>query len=173
VAIEPLRSSFERLRKNVELNRARNVRLVNAAALDRRSSFVLWAHPRNLGATLVEPPNPEFRREPAVDARPLTEILDDDEVANARVIKIDVEGSEGAVVAGMADLLSAARHDLELLVEIHPEHLRQAGTDPKAVVETLERAGFRGSVLPGSGTSAVVGDDGRIVTTEQVVFSRP
>ncbi len=173
VAIEPLRTSFDRLGRNVELNQARNIRLVNVAALDRRTEVVLWAHPRNLGATVLEPPNPEFQRGAAVDALPLTEILDADEIAGARVIKIDVEGSEGAVVAGMADLLSSARHDLEILVEVHRDRVRHIGDDFDELVETLQRAGFRGSELPESGTSTIVAEDGRVVTTEQVVFSRP
>lgn len=172
VAIEPLDTTFERLQRNVELNQTRNIRLVNVAASDRRSKVVLWAHPRNLGATTLEPPNPEFQRGSAVDALPLTEILDADEIAKARVIKIDVEGSEGAVVAGMADLLSATRQDVEILVEVHRDRVRHIGDDFEDLVETLELANFRGVQLPESGTSNVVAEDGRVVTTEQVVFSR-
>ncbi len=173
VAIEPLRRSFEQLEQNVALNHARNIRAVNLAVLDRQSELVLWAHPRNPGATFTDPPNPGYRREAPVEARPLTEILEAAEIARARVIKIDVEGSEAAVVEGMTPLLSSTRDDLEVLVEIHPEHLERAGTSPEAIAEAFERAGFRGAALPSTQTSTAIGEDGaQVLTTEQVVFSR-
>jgi FkbM family methyltransferase len=173
VAIEPLRASFEQLGRNVALNRARNIRAVNVAVLDRESELVLWAHPRNPGATFTDPPNPGYRREAAVEARPLTEILESDEIARARVIKIDVEGSEAAVVEGMTPLLSATRDDLEVLVELHPVQLERAGSTPEAIGRAFERAGFRGAALPSTETRTTIGADGaEILTTEQIVFSR-
>jgi FkbM family methyltransferase len=148
VAIEPLRASFERLRRNVELNEACNVRALNVAALDRPTELVLWAHPRNPGATVIESPGPEFRREPSVQARPLTEILEAAEIARVRVIKIDVEGSEAAVVHGMTALLSEGRDDLEILVEMHPDRLKQLGATPEAIFRAFEGAGFVGAPIP-------------------------
>lgn len=72
----------------------------------------------------------------------------DGEAPRPTLVKIDVEGAEGDVVAGMGDLLDDP--DLRLaFVEVHPEDLegdRQHGKlSPKeidAIVSTFEEAGF-------------------------------
>ena len=91
-------------------------------------------------ATLVEGEGFSFECE--VAAAPLRTILRPEEVARARVVKIDVEGAEGAVVDGMAELLERCRPDLELVVEIHPKQLERTGKTPAEVLSVFAAAGF-------------------------------
>ena len=92
--------------------------------------------------------NPRRQRASLLQARPggpggaLTELLTADEARRVRVIKIDVEGSEAAVVAGMAPLLAPGRDDLEILLEVHPDRLAQLGTGVAGIFEVFERAGL-------------------------------
>jgi FkbM family methyltransferase len=51
------------------------------------------------------------------------------------LLKVDVEGFEGAVLDGARDLL--ARHHPTLLVEFIPEHLRNCGHDPADLAKLL------------------------------------
>ena len=58
------------------------------------------------------------------------------------MIKVDVEGSEWAVAAGMAPILKNCRHDLELVVEIDPDFLRSQGKGAADIFEIFCEAGF-------------------------------
>ncbi len=56
------------------------------------------------------------------------------------VIKIDVEGAEAMVLAGMAGLLRS--HRPHLLLELHPQWLKQQGVSPNAIARDLLDIGY-------------------------------
>ncbi len=58
----------------------------------------------------------------------------------ALVVKIDTEGSEADVLAGMAEVLASAS-EVVAIVEFDPAHLRRRGTDPGALFATLAGIG--------------------------------
>jgi hypothetical protein len=67
-------------------------------------------------------------------------MLTREELQRARLIKIDVEGAEDAVIEGLAPRLVDTSPDLELVVEMHPgEH--------SALFALLEQAGFHPYLL--------------------------
>jgi FkbM family methyltransferase len=118
VAIEPFSSIFAVLRRHIDSNSVRNVRLVNEAASNRGHRVALFrAPPTNMGASSIINA-PAFEPAGEVNARPLFEILSPDEIRRARIIKIDVEGAELAVVRGLLPTLPAVRSDFELVVEV-------------------------------------------------------
>jgi hypothetical protein len=77
-----------------------------------------------------------------VEALPLDAILSPLELETARFIKIDVEGAEWDVVAGMGRLLRSGRSDLEVMVEVSPEHLANQHKRPEDLVTLFSEAGF-------------------------------
>jgi hypothetical protein len=88
------------------------------------------SHVYNIGlTTVVKEQGFEFECE--VDAAPLSAILRPEEMQNARLVKIDVEGAELSDVSGMLPLLCSGRADLEIIVEVHPDHLAQQGKRPE------------------------------------------
>jgi FkbM family methyltransferase len=68
--------------------------------------------------------------------------LDAAGVGAVQLVKIDVEGGEGAVLAGMRAGLAAARYRYVLL-EIHPALLAERGESERQCVDALVAAGYR------------------------------
>nr|WP_281386461.1 FkbM family methyltransferase [Jiangella mangrovi] len=96
--------------RNAALNDLRNVTVVTAAVSDTdgTAELLLTTHPG--GATLAggqTPPDLRGRR--AVDTVRLDTLLAQDRVRPPKVVKIDVEGAEAAVLAGMAGILETHR----------------------------------------------------------------
>jgi FkbM family methyltransferase len=72
-----------------------------------------------------------------------------------RLIKMDVEGGEPRVVAGARGLLAADRP--VLISEVHPEQLRRvSGVGPDALLDDLERLGYRAHRIDERGLGAPV-----------------
>jgi FkbM family methyltransferase len=151
VAIEASPVTFERLRAHLDSNGATNVRAVNVAVADQVGRIPIYQGPaHNSGTTtvvehLAESTGCRFVAE--VDAKPLGMLLRPDEIACARVIKIDVEGFEWNVVQGMRDVLRRGRADLEIVMEVSPSGLAALGRTPADLLNLFTEAGFNAYVL--------------------------
>src|SRR5206468_2452126 len=114
--------TFKALERNLALNSVRNVRALNVAASDVEGTVGIFRGPEsNIGLATAVPAitaKDKCLLRDEVPAAPLTDILNDDEMETARLIKIDVEGMEWAVIAGMKPILDSGRRDLEIAVEI-------------------------------------------------------
>ncbi|MGW2225619.1 FkbM family methyltransferase [Streptomyces formicae] len=143
VAIEASPTFHRRLEQHAELNGCDNVRAINAAVSDSRKTltFVL-ASSHNMGANSIVPYDGPAESTFAMEALPLPELLDADEVARARVIKIDVEGAEGGVVRGMKALLEKLRPDAEIAVEVTPDRMAQLGDSVDELLDIMRDHGF-------------------------------
>ncbi len=119
------------------------MRAVNAAVSDSRGTltFVL-ASSRNTGANSIVPYDGPAESTFEIGARPLPELLDPAEIANARVIKIDVEGAEGGVVRGLAPMLRGLRPDAEICVEVTPERMARLGDRVDDLLAVMRDTGF-------------------------------
>jgi FkbM family methyltransferase len=143
VSIEASPAFHERLLQQVRLNGCGNVRPVNAAVADSRKTltFVL-ASSKNMGANSIVPYDGPAESTFEIDALPMPDLLDNEEIACARVIKIDVEGAEGGVVRGMAPMLGRLRSDAEVTVEVTPERMAQLGDSVEELLEIMREHGF-------------------------------
>jgi len=142
VAIEASAPLFGRLGRNLSRNRASNVRAINFAVSDVRGVVSVYAaHDYNRGKTSILPLE-DFPLEGSVDCAPLPELLRPAEIEHARIIKIDVEGAEYAVVSGLRAMLEATQHDLEIVVEISPQRLAEIGKDARDIIGYFVDAGF-------------------------------
>ncbi|MGB8940189.1 MAG: FkbM family methyltransferase [Streptomyces sp.] len=149
VAIEASPAFHDRVLRHVGLNGCDNVRTVNEAVSDshKKLTFVL-ASSNNMGANSIVPYDGPAESSFEMAARPLPEILNEDELATARVIKIDVEGAEGGVMRGLAPALGRLRPDVEIAVEVTPDRMSQLGDSIDELMETMARHGFRTYRLP-------------------------
>jgi FkbM family methyltransferase len=82
------------------------------------------------------------------------------------LFKIDVEGAEQKVLAGMAEILSQA--DVEILLELHGPQLASLGTSSREVLQQLWRPGFRVYQVSGF-RNDVLFDDWKEITPDTVL----
>jgi FkbM family methyltransferase len=156
IALEPDPRMVAELRSNIALNRLESVNVIGAAASDRSGAITLAGFTEaggNWGVSTIA--RPAEGAEPAftVRAAPLDTLLDEAEVGEVGLVKIDVEGAEALVLAGMGHGLSAGRYR-RLLVEFHPWHFDDFAAAFVVVNAELNAAGYTGWIL----------DDGRAAT---------
>lgn len=167
------------------VNGCDNIRAVNAAVSDKRRVLRFnLASSQNMGANSIVPYDGPAESSFQIGAKPLPEILSEWELTRARVIKIDVEGAEGAVVRGLAPVLDRLRPDAELTVEVTPHRMAELGDSVEELLDTFERRGFHtyrlvndydASSYPGTlrrGPMAPIRWRGPVVGESDLVFSR-
>lgn len=142
VALEASPRNYISLKKNLEINSARNVRALNVAISGKRGVLPVYnSADRDRGkSTLLDARDHQL--EEHVEALALAEVLDTQEVTGARFIKVDVEGAEVEVVQGMLPILRNTRPDLEIMISIHYDELLDQGLDPGAILNPMVESGF-------------------------------
>jgi methyltransferase FkbM-like protein len=118
-----------------------------------------------------------------VEALPMYEILRENEIERARIIKIDVEGAELSVLRGLAPILGRLRSDLEILMELSPALMPESEYALEEIFSTMQEKGFSAFVLENDYSAArYLGDaraerpvalaSARVDSQADVLFSR-
>ena len=122
LAVEPSPDSFAVLKENIKLNHLSNVTALNLAAWDRDADLDLILATICIADTVkqawADPAEAWFRKPRGtvrVPARPLDDVLKDQEVTRLDWVKIDVEGAEAEVLRGLRKALM--RFHPRILVE--------------------------------------------------------
>ncbi len=150
-AFEPAAENLDLLRKNVELNGYRNVVVVPKALADRPGIMDFYLCPLETTCNSFYYRSEEYSRQPVkVEVTTLDDFLEAEGWPRVDVVKIDVEGAERMVLAGMRRLL-ARKGALRLIVEVNPGTLKAAGVDPQGLLQELRGLSFRLSVLDKAG----------------------
>ena len=144
VAIEASPAIYERLEKTLVANGSPAcVRTVNRAASDTHGELVMYRGPlRNVGLSTTLPSR-GFAQEAKVASAPLADLLETVEIHTARLVKVDVEGGEVAVLRGMATFLEVCPRDVEILVELSPKWWTDKSLTPREVLQPVLEAGFQ------------------------------
>lgn len=156
VAIDASPRMIARLRENLALNAdepaVAGVRVVHAAVSDERGELLLWDGPaKNVGrSTTVAEIATSLRLGDSVrvPSAALGDLLEPHEIAAARIIKIDVEGAEPAVLRGMLELLPRLRPEVEVMIELSPHWWPAGSPSLDAVLAPFIAAGFHPYELP-------------------------
>lgn len=143
VAVESSPKVFALLEESIASNNLQAVvRTVNKAASREEGVLPLFEGPnQNIGLSTTVGTR-GLPSEGEIPAAPLGMLLQEDETSTARLVKIDVEGAEGEVLAGMSDFLDACPAEVELLVEISPEWWEDKELKPIDVLQPLVDRGF-------------------------------
>lgn len=144
VAVEALPSTFALLEANLARNDTGNVRALNLAASTEHGVLELFGGEVHNSGTTTTVPTAGLASLGTVTAAPLADVLTDEEIATARVVKIDVEGAERHVVDGLLGALGRMPEDVELVVELTPDD----GGGASHVVASLRDLGFHAYLLP-------------------------
>ena len=138
VSIEAFPSIFSTLTENVLRNRLNNVRLVPYAVIDTARDIQMFHGGESNEGRSTTVAGRFQSQAITVRGKPLDALLTDNEIASARMIKIDVEGAERAVIVGMKSLLPKFPDDIEIVVEVSPSAPGQANE----IFAIFESAGF-------------------------------
>lgn len=143
-AFEPSPVTIERLRENVHLNHLENVTLFQTGASDHRGHAGLSCGSiRNQGRSSMVRGEAEYQ----VPVAPLDELVAPDVWSRTRLVKIDVEGAESAVIAGMNEGLERLPRRSAILLELSGESEDEYQSSMR-VFDRLTALGFHAYVIP-------------------------
>lgn len=137
-AFEPDPKNYEVLVRNININELNNVTAYQMAVSDRTGILKLFIPPHDSGSSSLWTPD-NGREQVEVNVVKLDDFLGNIDCPIG-VVKIDVEGSETAVLRGMHNIL--ASNDLTIFIEFWPIGLRGAGSSPEELLSLLRGTGF-------------------------------
>jgi FkbM family methyltransferase len=141
VAIEPQPACCDALTETIRINGIANLELHSVALSDEAGQFTLnLPDTGNLGTASLEPSSATARIPVAV--RHAGEFLESLRIEGEYVVKIDVEGHEGKVLAGLASFL-ARRPPKGIVFESHEHKYHGKDFYQGQAYQTLSAAGFR------------------------------
>lgn len=140
------RAIFER---NLSLNGIGNVEIIAAGASDAPGMLDLHVHGIDTGGGSFA-----SAEDDVLDTVSCPVVVPDTvlEALSPRVIKIDVEGFEPRVLAGLAKTIARARPTIAM--EMIARHLARAGFKPADICKSMEAHGYGGYRTQLSGTSS-------------------
>ncbi|MDQ2639188.1 MAG: FkbM family methyltransferase [Pseudomonadota bacterium] len=167
-AIEASRRIFTRLQRNVDLNGYRHVRCIHAAASSAAGELSLYLAPDdNDGhSTTVEAlAHAEgMRLEGTVAADTLMNLVGEEKLFSARLVKIDVEGAELSVLNAIFPVLERFSNATEFLVELSPDYCPGRQDDVDRIFNAFAAAGYGLFRLPNAYSASALLERPGIVT---------
>lgn len=140
LAFEPSPENFPLLLHNISQMGCLNVVPIQAAVSDRPGRPLLYVSPGHSNHSLV-PGYTDSEGTVTVDAVSLDQYCASSAIHQVDLIKIDAEGAEPLILAGMKQLLSATPR-LAMIVEVNPNALRSAGSSPQLLLALLAAHGY-------------------------------
>jgi FkbM family methyltransferase len=140
LAFEPHPVTFAVLARNAQRRALANVRLFPSAVSDHEGPARLWQTDLSVGHSLLPVKDGAAQPLPVI-ATTLDALSRAEGIERADLVKVDVEGGEAEVVAGMVEL-AARSPGLALILEYKPEILRARGEDLPALLARLAARGF-------------------------------
>lgn len=144
IAFEPSSENASIMEAMVLKNKLPNVTLIRSAAGDTSSRAMLYLERHNKGLHSLIPSHTAFGTED-VSVRPVDEIVREENVQRVDLVKVDVEGFEAKVFAGMKRILE--EHHPRIIFEFMPRWIQLAGDNPLTLLQSLQNMGYRLIIL--------------------------
>jgi FkbM family methyltransferase len=142
-AFEPDSRNFCLLAESLRLNAVTNVIAKRIAIGETDGQCLLWRNRWNFGDHRVVSERKEGEQYESVPLRSLDSALATVPSDGVRLVKIDTQGSELAVLRGMTATLER-NPEIILIVEVSPSLLTKAGASATELVKSLRDLGFSG-----------------------------
>ena len=165
LAVEPDPDSFGYLEQTIAANAVGNVKAFPVAASDAHAMLPLYISTDNRGDNRLYASDEE-RPQVEVEARPLDALLRENKIETVDLIKIDVQGYEPKVIAGLRETIIASPN-LTLLTEFWPQGMTEAGGDANEFLQTLRELGLTLHELQPDGSLAELTDDTDLIARHQ------
>jgi hypothetical protein len=104
----------------------------------------------NIGQTTTRIENSnkyQFKKEGEIKADSVDEIIGLNNLLNAKIVKIDVEGAEWQVLQGIAKLIPKFSQRTDFIVEISHDCLLKQNIPTKTIIELFTTAGYSAYVI--------------------------
>jgi len=137
-AFEPDPESFELLARNINVNGYTNVKGFHAAVTDKMGRATLQVDSEAWGNSLCSENVANPVQQLDVETVSLDELFASGSLGDhIHLVKVDVQGAEELVLNGARKILTECRPII--LMEVEPHRLRNMGTEPSHLLESLER----------------------------------
>jgi len=157
LSLEPDPESFKYLSQTVAANNTQNISCFQLAAAAAPGTQRLYRSKDNRGDNRIYEPEPGWE---SLEIKTVTVdgLLEQLGISSVDFIKIDVQGAEGSVIAGMKNTIRNSGA-LTIMTEFWPAGMTQCGTDPLDFLAQLEQLGLTlYELVRGSGELARVED---------------
>ena len=157
-SFEPDTENFRLLQKNISENNCQNIEAINLAVSDKTGKLRLFLSEENQGDHRIYDSGSK-RQSVEVGATSLDDFLKDRPVD---FIKIDVEGAEPLVFAGMGGVIKNNPKVL-IMMEFWPHGLKMAGFSPDDFLKNIQNQGFAIYFTEGHQKELKVFDDRKLL----------
>ena len=165
VALEPDPESYSYLEKTIDANSAGNVKSFRVAASNAPANLPLFISKDNRGDNRLYA-SADKRSQVEVEARPIDELLTENNISTVDLIKIDVQGYEPKVIAGLSKTI-ARSPNLTILTEFWPKGITEAGGEAKMFLDDLRKLGLTLYELRSDGNLSELTDDNDLIFRHQ------
>lgn len=140
IAVEPDSENYRKLRENIQLNNLTNVRVFRKALGEAKAQKTLYRGHDITDSSLLGPPTGKDIGNEVVEMVDGDSFRESENLPIPRVVKVDVEGYEHAVLQGLHRTLGMPACEL-VCCEIHSTAL-PAEVTPERIVSFLRSLGF-------------------------------
>jgi FkbM family methyltransferase len=142
IAFEPIPTTREILARNVIQNGCNDFVTIVPRAVSDISKYVSFClDNENSVSAKISAAGSEVKDVQAIEAVSLDEFFAAEGWPSVHLIKMDIEGSEMAAIAGMKEL-SSRNPNLKLIFEFHEHNLHRMTIEPEALFQALRPCGF-------------------------------
>ena len=165
IALEPDPESFQYLKQTIAANAVGNVLAFPIAASDVPATLPLFISHDNRGDNRLYRPDADWPKI-EVEARPIDALLAENDIETLDLIKIDVQGYEPKVIAGLSNTIMRSPK-LTLLTEFWPKGIRDAGGEACNFLQILRELGLTLYELKADGELVELKDNDDLIARHQ------
>lgn len=134
IAVEPDPRNFDLLKKNIKINRKRNIKALRVAVSNKNGEAILFMPLDTSTESRLDIPPSEDSTFRKVKQTTLTNLFN--KIGHVNLLKLDIQGYEGKIIDDIVQVIKNRLAD-KLIIEFWPEGYIDVGASPKKFMEKL------------------------------------